>query len=92
MTQFFAWDWCAINLYLSFSAAIFLVWFFFFIWQPFQKKLILKLLDDNSVAPNISHLDWFIFLSYISIFIYYNDFSPFFYSGTNKIGGEKNKQ
>lgn len=54
-------------------------------------KLILKLLDDISVAPNISNLNWFIFLSYISIFIYYNDFSPFFYNGTNKEGG-KNKQ
>lgn len=67
------------------------MWFFLYdsLWG--EKKLILKLLDDISVAPNISNPDWFIFLSYISIFIYYNDCSPFFYGGTNKVGG-KNKQ
>ena len=46
MPQFNAWDWCAINLYLSsFSAAIFLVWIFFFFFlvrQPFKRKLILN--------------------------------------------------
>lgn len=58
-----------------------------------KKKHILKLLDEISVAPNISNLDSSIFLSYMSIFIYYNDFfsSPFFSSGTKKEGG-KNKQ
>lgn len=48
--------------------------FFFYMITFKKKKHILKLLDDISVAPNISNLDSSIFLFYISIFIYYNDF------------------
>lgn len=51
-----------------------MIFFFYMITFKKKKKHILKLLDDISVAPNISNLDSSIFLFYISIFIYYNDF------------------
>lgn len=51
MIHFFAWDWCAINLYVSFFSAANIFGVIYFNKATFLKKLIFKLLNDISVAP-----------------------------------------
>lgn len=57
MIHFFAWDWCAIKLVCILLLCCYIFGVIYFNKATFLKKLIFKLLNDISVAPNISHLD-----------------------------------
>lgn len=57
MIHFFAWDWCAIKLVCILLLCCYIFGVIYSNKATFLKKLIFKLLNDISVAPNISHLD-----------------------------------